>query len=74
MRVRRPLSFDPYHDNPIYHFADLVNQSGDVSALCYKRPRKINLEITKWTIVESDVTCKKCLCLIKHTEAVEVTA
>jgi hypothetical protein len=51
---------DPYHDEKIYHFAAKINANGDVSALCYKVPRAINLKITLWTNRPEAVTCQKC--------------
>lgn len=44
-----------------YHFANKVNQFGDMSALCYKKLKKINLKTALWTIVWKQVTCPKCL-------------
>ena len=52
---------DIYRDNKVYHLADLVNKNGGVSALCYKKPRAINLSQALWTINKDLVTCKKCL-------------
>jgi hypothetical protein len=53
---------DPYRDNPKYHMAGLIRRTdGAVSALCFKRPRPINLEEALWTTDWSAVTCKNCL-------------
>lgn len=43
-----------------YHMAKAVTENGDVSALCYKHPRAINLRLTSWTIRPDAVTCPKC--------------
>lgn len=53
----------------IVHRADKINANGDVSALCYSRPRKINLAIANWTIVDRHVTCSKCVAALKAREA-----
>lgn len=47
----------------IYHRAHLVSSKG-VSALCFKRPRSINLRQAMWTNRDEAVTCKKCLAMI----------
>lgn len=53
---------DPYHDRKVYHKADLINKrTGAVSALCFAKPRSINLEVAAWTIRDEAVTCPKCL-------------
>lgn len=52
---------DIYRDNKIYHMADLVNENGGVSALCYKKPKSISLKQASWTTDKNLVTCKKCL-------------
>jgi len=49
---------DPYGRK--YHMADKVNQHGGVSALCFSKPRAINLNVARWTILPEHVTCKKC--------------
>lgn len=45
----------------IYHMASLVNQDGGMSALCFKRPRSIDLRRSLWTNRAEAVTCKKCV-------------
>ena len=42
------------------HRAKMVNTNGDVSAVCFSTPRKINLKIATWTLVAKLVTCPKC--------------
>lgn len=56
---------DPYRDDPKYHMADKWGPGGTVSALCFKRPRPIDLKVALWTITPEQVTCKKCLRLLK---------
>ncbi len=48
-----------------YHKAVLINGRGGVSALCFKRPRAIDLKKALWTIVDDSVTCPKCLRLMR---------
>lgn len=56
---------DPYNDRKKYHMAALMSNKGDVSPLCGKKPRKLNLKKELWTLEEGAVTCKKCLELLK---------
>ena len=52
-------------DKPkIIHRANKLAPSGDVSALCFKRPRSINLKVSTWTLHDRFVTCPKCLALL----------
>lgn len=44
----------------IYHMAAKINEAGNVSALCYARPRAIDLRKASWTIRPEAVTCRKC--------------
>jgi len=45
----------------IVHKAKLVSDKGDVSPLCAKTPRTIDLVKESWTLRDSEVTCPKCL-------------
>ena len=56
---------DPYRDRKKYHKARLVSTAGGVSALCFERPRAINLEHARWTLLDEAVTCPKCLRILK---------
>ncbi len=47
----------------VYHRAHLVSERG-VSALCFRRPRSIDLRRATWTNRDDAVTCKKCLAII----------
>lgn len=49
----------------IYHRAKLISVNGNVSPLCAKTPRKLNLAKELWTIRDEAVTCQKCLAIIK---------
>lgn len=51
---------DPYHDNKIYHMAHKISPTGAVSALCFTKPRAIDLTRALWTVREHAVTCPKC--------------
>ena len=53
--------YDPYHDRRTYHMAKLISPDGDVSPLCAKIPRKLNLKRHQlWTILPEQVTCPRC--------------
>jgi len=56
---------DPYSDLKICHKAKMVSPNGDVSPLCAKKPRKINLAKERWTLIDDCVTCKRCKRLMK---------
>ncbi len=56
---------DPYHDDKKYHMADLMRLDWKVSALCFSRPRPINLKVALWTLFPEEVTCKKCLRILQ---------
>lgn len=45
----------------IYHMASLIDPDGNVSALCFKNPKAINLAKSLWTNRAEGVTCKKCI-------------
>lgn len=57
---------DPYRDRKTYHKAHLWTEAGQVSALCFRRPRAIDLSRELWTTDDSAVTCPKCLKLMKQ--------
>lgn len=42
------------------HWAAKINGNGDVSALCFAKPRPINLRVASWTNRADAVTCPKC--------------
>lgn len=51
------------HRNPhekIRHFADKINEAGQVSALCFKSPTPIHLAVAGWVFLAKHVTCRKC--------------
>ena len=51
-----------------YHYANKINENGDVSALCFKNLKKINLNFECWTIRKEAVTCKKCLAKLAESK------
>lgn len=59
-------SSDPYRDKKKYHMAGFTNELGQVSALCFKRPRPINLKIALWTLRREAVTCAACIKKLKE--------
>jgi hypothetical protein len=48
----------------IKHRGHLVNGRGGVSALCFKRPRAIDMSRATWVGRDDTVTCRKCLAII----------
>lgn len=62
-RKGAPLN-DPYHDRKKYHMADKWDLTGQVSALCFAKPRAIDLTVALWTMRPEAVTCAKCLRLL----------
>lgn len=49
----------------VYHRAHLIDDEGNVSALCFKKPRAIDMRLATWTNRDEAVTCKKCkACII----------
>lgn len=58
---------DPYNDIKTYHLADKINPNGQVSALCFVRPRSIGAN-QRWTTDMRAVTCKKCIRQITATQ------
>lgn len=52
----------------VCHKAAFMNGDGDVSALCSKSPRAIDMKRATWTTGWEAVTCKKCLKLRPEKE------
>lgn len=50
----------PYPNPKTYHRGDKINQHGGVSALCFAKPRAIDLRRALWTNRDEAVTCPKC--------------
>lgn len=51
-----------------YHLAHKISARG-VSALCFDKPRAIDMKRASWTTQASAVTCKKCLTKIAQRNA-----
>ena len=45
----------------VIHLWKHINDRGGVSALCFKRPRSIDLRRASWTNRREAVTCRKCV-------------
>jgi hypothetical protein len=61
---------DPYFDRKVYHKAAKINANGDVSALCYKRPRRIPLERGQsYVMFAGEVTCPRCRKILSTRQA-----
>lgn len=54
----------------VIHMAHKASEVG-VSALCFKRPRAIDMRRATWTLRSIAVTCPKC---IKHLTTVRAEA
>lgn len=53
----------------LVHRGHLVNSRGGVSALCFSRPRSINLGRATWTNRDEAVNCPRCLALLQARNA-----
>lgn len=67
-----PVSFAAereWDEMKVCHKAKFIAQdeSGDVSALCYADPHRIDLAKATWTIRQEAVTCSKCLKIMRET-------
>lgn len=62
-------SDDPYGDIKTYHMASKIGPNGEVSALCFKKPRAISGRGQTWTTTKSAVTCEKCISALESEEA-----
>lgn len=48
-----------------YHKAKHLGPNGKVSALCFEKPKAIDLKKALWTLRDEAVTCEKCLKVMK---------
>jgi|GEM_PF-4919603 len=46
------------------HRGDKINAKGGVSALCFTKPRAIDMKRATWVMSDDAVTCPKCRALI----------
>ena len=58
----------PLPPTRMYHRADKIDSRGRVSALCFARPRAIDMTRASWTISDDAVTCHKCRSIIAARE------
>jgi hypothetical protein len=49
----------------VFHLARMIDGRGEVSALCFSRPRAINLRRASWVLSPNRVTCPKCKRIIR---------
>ncbi len=59
----------PNRDTRICHLARSIRADGAVSAMCFTRPRAIDMTRATWTINRKAVTCSKCAEIIKRIMA-----
>ncbi len=45
----------------IRHYPKLINPEGEVTPLCAKKPKPIDMTKASWTFQKGGVTCRKCL-------------
>jgi hypothetical protein len=43
------------------HKAAKIREDGHVSALCFEKPRAIDMTRASWVLLDGGVTCPKCL-------------
>ena len=48
----------------LVHMARRIRADGAVSAVCSPTPRAINLRVATWTLIDSDVTCARCIAIL----------
>ncbi len=53
----------------LYHRAAKIRSDGAVSALCFSKPRAINLSKSSWTNRDEAVTCPRCKAAIRAAKA-----
>lgn len=58
------LELPPLPPTRMYHRGDKVDAQGRVSALCFSKPRPIDMRRASWTLADAFVTCPKCAALI----------
>lgn len=51
----------------VYHMAAKMNDRGEVSALCYKTPRAIDLAKASWVLEIDRATCPRCKAIARVT-------
>lgn len=56
------------------HFAKFVRADGAVSALCFTKPRAIDLRRASWTLRRHATTCPACIGLLALNPALDAPA
>ena len=54
----------PLPPTRVRHRGDKINAQGRVSALCFPKPRAIDMKRATWVMSDDAVTCPKCRALI----------
>ena len=55
----------PLPPTRVRHRGHKIDMKGRVSALCFSRPRAIDLQRATWVMRDDGVTCPKCRALIE---------
>lgn len=65
-RRRKPKPFDPTKltQPKVSHRAKYMDSHGNTSALCFAKPRAVDLSRETAVLVDGNVTCPKCLALM----------
>lgn len=50
----------------VRHLAKSIRNDGAVSAMCFARPRAIDMKRATWTTDRKAVTCSKCAEIVKR--------
>lgn len=64
MAKHDPNDCPPLPPTRMYHRGDKIDARGRVSALCFPKPRAIDMKRATWTMQDGAVTCLKCKALI----------
>lgn len=59
------LECPPLPPTRMRHRGDKINAKGGVSALCFPKPRSIDMKRSTWVMSDDATTCQKCIALIK---------
>lgn len=54
----------PLPPTKVRHRGDKIDQRGRVSALCFPKPRAIDMKRATWVMRDEAVTCRNCLAII----------
>lgn len=58
-----------YNPPKVVHLGAMVDPDGNASALCYRRPRPIDLRKASWTLADDLVSCPRCRKAIRDAQA-----